>query len=503
MNFEGYPTDPGYTFGYYPFLSPSFLRLITLNKSASLPSRQPLRYLELGYGNGVSLNIHAAASPGDYWGTDVNPSHVAFANELAQISGSGAHVLSLSFADLLNYSELPDFDVIVAHGVWSWVSEENRRTILELVRSKLVDGGIFYVSYNALPGAAPTIPLQRLLRLPSEPGNFQGTSMDRLEAGISLAQALRDAGSKFFANTPLAAEQLEVIKCKNPTYLCHEYLGEDWTAFSFAETARKLSDMGLNFVGSANLLDHYEELVFDVKGLKFLASINDGWIRETVGDFLRNRQFRRDVYVKGDVKAAPAEWDELLQDAAFVRILPEEETPAVAETPAGHVELNKPPFSNVLAALAEDEYRCKTVRELGQQCDNGRQEALRGLFILAQLGLIQPVQDRSLIERAAQSCQKLNEWVLNESRTGHKLRALASPVTGCGIPLSRERQLFFLALKRGANSPAQWADFAWEILEKETSSDCLGRSGALQGATLLREALAFQKSAATLVGLGL
>src|SRR5262245_49145134 len=151
-NFEGYPTEIDYTFGYYRVLSPTFLRLVTLNRCVPFPSRRPLRYLELGYGNGVSLNIHAAASPGEYWGTDVNPSHAAFANKLAEVSGSRVHTLSLPFADLQDHSELPDFDVIVAHGVWSWISDSNRRAIVQLLRKKLVDGGIFFISYNALPG---------------------------------------------------------------------------------------------------------------------------------------------------------------------------------------------------------------------------------------------------------------------------------------------------------------------------------------------------------------
>jgi SAM-dependent methyltransferase len=506
MNYDGYPTDLGYTFGYYPVLSPSFLQLITLSRCVPFPSRKPLRYLELGYGHGVSLNIHAAASPGEYWGTDVNQSHAVFAKQLADVSGAGVHALSLSFADLLNHSELPDFDVIVAHGIWSWVSDANRQAILQLVNRRLVEGGIFYVCYNALPGSAQIIPLQRLIRLPSEREDRGATSLDRLEAGIALARALRDIGSEFFASTPIAAERLEAIKTSNPVYLCHEYLGENWTAFSFAETARKLSEAGLKFVGSANLLDHYDELIFDSKGLALLASIEDGWIREAVGDFLRNRQFRSDVYIKGDAKLARDERDEILQDLAFARLVPEEDTPAVVQTPWGQVEVYKPPFGSVLAALAEGGYPFKTVRELESQCSDhfGGQQIVRALLALVELDIVQPVQDRSSIDLAAPKCQKLNEGILNASRLGQKPRTLASPVTGLGIPFSREQQLFLLALRAGASSPDQWAKFAWEILETETvPKDAIHIDGALRGATLLREAFVFQKWLPILVGLGL
>ena len=59
--FEGYVTATPYTHVYYPESAPSRLQLITYNRSIPFPSSRPLRYLELGYGNGVSLNIHAAA----------------------------------------------------------------------------------------------------------------------------------------------------------------------------------------------------------------------------------------------------------------------------------------------------------------------------------------------------------------------------------------------------------------------------------------------------------
>ena len=61
-----------YTCCYYRVLSPK----------AEAPDPQPvlcpsqaatLGYLELGYANGISPIIHAAACPGEIWAADVNP----------------------------------------------------------------------------------------------------------------------------------------------------------------------------------------------------------------------------------------------------------------------------------------------------------------------------------------------------------------------------------------------------------------------------------------------
>jgi len=60
-------------------------------------------------------------------------------------------------------SDLPDFDFITLHGIYSWISPENRRTIVEFMRRKLKPGGIVYISYNCMPGWAGMMPLRRLL----------------------------------------------------------------------------------------------------------------------------------------------------------------------------------------------------------------------------------------------------------------------------------------------------------------------------------------------------
>jgi len=43
---------------------------------------------------------------------------------------------------------LPDFDYIGLHGIWSWISDENRQVIVDFIRKKLKVGGVLYISYN-------------------------------------------------------------------------------------------------------------------------------------------------------------------------------------------------------------------------------------------------------------------------------------------------------------------------------------------------------------------
>ena len=119
--------------------------------SVPSPEGEPFRYFELGYGQGVSLNVHAAVNRGEFWGTDFNPEHVTFARRMAE-PGAPVHLLELSFEDIAECDDLPQFQVIVAHGIWSWITETSRAAILRFVDKHLVPGGLLYLSYNALPG---------------------------------------------------------------------------------------------------------------------------------------------------------------------------------------------------------------------------------------------------------------------------------------------------------------------------------------------------------------
>jgi len=117
---------------------------------------------ELGFGQGLSTNIHAAASINTWYGTDFNPSQASFAQELAKVSWSGAQLYDESFTEFCA-RDLPDFDYIGLHGIWSWISDENRAIIVDFVRRKLKVGGVLYISYNTLPGWSSFAPMRHLM----------------------------------------------------------------------------------------------------------------------------------------------------------------------------------------------------------------------------------------------------------------------------------------------------------------------------------------------------
>ena len=189
----GYVAEIDYTYGYYRELSPSLLRVACLNAGLTLPAVERLTYLELGFGQGLSVNIHAAANEGNFWGTDFNPMQAAQAQSLAHASGSGATLLNDSFAELAARSDLPEFDIIALHGIWSWISDENRQTIVDIIRRKLRVGGIVYVSYNCLPGWAAAMPLRHLITLHAELAGSEAFGIvGKIDGALKFAQQVVD-----------------------------------------------------------------------------------------------------------------------------------------------------------------------------------------------------------------------------------------------------------------------------------------------------------------------
>src|SRR5690606_9249955 len=124
-------------------------------------------YCELGCGQGFSTNLLSAANPDiDFYATDFNPAQIAGAQALCEAAGTkNVRFFDDSFAELEARPDLPKFDVIALHGIYSWIAKEHRDTIVRFIDKRLKPGGLVYISYNCLPGWSGPAPLRQLLRM--------------------------------------------------------------------------------------------------------------------------------------------------------------------------------------------------------------------------------------------------------------------------------------------------------------------------------------------------
>lgn len=487
---SGYVVDIGYTFGYYPELNPLRLRLAFLHAGLVAPAVGSA--CELGFGQGMSVNLHAAASVTQWSGTDFNPSQAGFARELAAASGAGAELYNEAFAEFSNRPDLPDFDYIGLHGIWSWVSDENRSIIVDFIRRKLKVGGVLYISYNTQPGWAPMVPMRDLLTEHCEimgvPG---GGIVPRIDGALAFSEKLLATNPAYARANPNMVEWLKKIKEKNRSYLAHEYFNRDWMPMSFSTMAGWLMPTKLSYACSAHYFDHVDAVNLTTEQQAFLNEIPDSMFRETVRDFMVNQQFRRDYWVKGARRLNATEQSEALCNQRVILVEPRGDVSFKVTGALGEATLQEAVYGPILDELAD--HRPKTLAQIEWTVKSqniGLGQIVQAALLLIGSGRLAAVQDDELIAKARKRTDKINAFLCNRARGSDDITHLASPVTGGGVAVDRFRQLFLLANSHGKKYPAEWAQFAWQILAAqnqkitregkvlESADECLMALGA-------------------------
>ena len=466
---SGYVTDLGYTHGFYRELTPALLSFLALIRAQrGLEPGAPLNYCELGCGQGLSMNLLAAANPQvQFHATDFNPSQIAGARALAdEASLSNVKFYDHAFAHFADAPGLPDsFDVIALHGIYSWISEENRAAIVAFIRRKLKVGGLVYVSYNALPGWSAAAPMRHLMYLHGKAKG--GPTVSRLEPALAFVDQMQQAGAAFFRVNPGLKERFERVKGQNRNYLAHEYLNDAWTLFYHSEVASEMSAAKLSFLGSAALLEQVDAINLTPEQQQIMAGIEDPVLRETVRDYMTNQQFRRDVFVKGPVPLTPQATQEALLDRRFALSVARTDVTLKVAGSQGEATLQSEVYTPLLDVLSGG---AKTVREmLGDPAvaSLGWARLQQALTVLVGAGHLQPCLPTKDEGKRAKSVKAFNNAVLQRARDSAELQFLASPVTGGGVSVGRFQQLFLLALAEGRKQPEDWAEFTWKVLASQ------------------------------------
>ncbi|KQP34945.1 methyltransferase regulatory domain-containing protein [Methylobacterium sp. Leaf100] len=461
----GYVADIGYTHGFYRELTPALLNFVMLTRGQRGPDLDGrAAYCELGCGQGVSTNLLAAANPNvDFHATDFNPAQIAGARALAAEAGTpNVHFYDHSFSELLHEPALPAaFDVIALHGIYSWISPENRAHIVEFLRRRLKPGGIVYISYNTLPGWAAAMPLRRLLT--DHAGTRTGPIIPRIDEAVAFAESMREAKASYFTQNPALAPRFEKMKGLPRSYLAHEYFNRDWTPFYVADVAAELAEAKLSYVGSAALLEGVDAINLTAEQQAILKACPDPVRRETLRDYMVNQQFRRDVYVKGalphTVPSSRAIWTHL----RFALSTPRADVALKVQGSLGEAQLQEEVYRPILDVLAKGPATVQAIfaDPSVKALDWGK--LMEAFGILVGSGHVQPCPSPKDEAARAKRTKAFNAAVTKRAEATEELQFLASPVTGSGVPADRMAQLFLAAQGSGAD-PVQRA---WAVLQAQ------------------------------------
>jgi SAM-dependent methyltransferase len=463
---QGYVTDVGYAYGYYRETSPVYQRFCLLLRGLACDDPGAASaHCELGFGQGISVNINAAANPGQYVANDFNPAHAAHASRIARFARTNLRLYDDSFEQMLARDDMPRFDSISLHGIWSWVSRENHRIIIEFARRYLKPGGIFYVSYNCFPGWAPAYPLRQIFALHDRYASGPPGIAQRIDAALKFSRELLGASPLFARAATGLDERLKLITEQNRDYLAHEYFNRDWNCMYFTDVADALTEAKLEFATTAEPLDAVDTLNLTTEGLAFLSRIEHPVLREQMRDYFVNRQFRKDLYLRGTRRLSAAEHCEQLLATRLVLERPLSAIPLTLDQAQGEATLHDSLFRPLLEELAAHDYAPKSFADILRVLPAiSLPQLMSASAVLVGAGHAAPCHSEPAVRLVRRTCETLNRHLLDRARTRDDVNHLASPVTGGGVTVGRFQQLFLLARSRGWELPAEWARFTWQLV---------------------------------------
>ncbi|MEB3229516.1 MAG: class I SAM-dependent methyltransferase [Leptolyngbyaceae bacterium] len=457
---HGYVSDISYDYSFFPELSPTNLAFNLLDHQFFPPSFTNFTYCELGCGQGFTTNVLAATNPqGNFWGIDFNPNHIAAAQRLATSAQlNNIQFSDNSFEEFLT-SPTPQFDFIALHGIYSWINDENRKFIVQILSQKLKVGGAVYISYNALPGWSNLMPLRELMVQYTE--GTSASTLQKVEQGLEFAQTLQALNAGYFMANPSVKTDLEAMQDNSPVYIGHEYFNQNSYPFYHSKIVQQLAEAKLNFAASAEIGDQFDNLKLNQEQRQLLDTLSNSTLQETIRDFILNTRFRKDLFVKGSARLSSLEQAEILSRMRFALLVDPENIYYKIKLGERAIQLDENIYKPLVNAIAHSPQTLRDLMRHPALSHLSFATILQALKILMTMGDLSPALPEEGEGDRQRVTSRFNLAVLKRSRFGAETPILASPITGSGIEINRAEQLFLLALIRQVDPIV----FTWNVLQ--------------------------------------
>ena len=451
---EGYFSEFSYISEYYREFAPTFIDFCLWLNGLQAPKKsyKEQMHCELGFGQGVSINIHAASNQGSFYGTDFTPLHASNADDLAKASGADIYLYDDSFAQFLQRDDLPMFDYISIHGIYSWISHENQQYLVDFVSKYLNYGGALYISYNALPGHNLEKPLRDLFAIHDRFLGTPGDDMARVEKSMEFIKDFLELNPGHLQANPMLGHSFQGLEKKNKIYLAHEYLNAHSYATSFLEVADAFARAKVDFAAQAMPLESVEAIQYSDKTYDFIHALKSRMMREQLNDYIHNRKFRRDIYVKGARKLSRYEILEQLKSMYFVLVDTPNKVPKELKGAAGTLAFQESAYGPMVKALEANDFAPKSGEEIIAAYGKSfhLETLVQALGILSGHGVISPAFSPEDTAAVKANCVRFNAHVFKQSLYSSHVSALASPVTGSGRGMHRFISMLIYFEKQGA-----------------------------------------------------
>ena len=429
---EGYVSDIAYTANIYREQMPAWLGFASLLLGQPSPDlTKPFRMAELGCGHGMSLAVAAACSPhAEFFGFDFNPAHIESARSLVHEAGlANVHYVERAFADLLSI-DLPEFDFIVMHGVWSWVTPEVRRAARDFIAAKLRAGGLVYNSYNVLTGWTSMVPLQTVMRLVG-----RGLRSEHVFPRVrQVFEQLRQGGASYLAvhERPLEP-RLKALETLDQRYLAHEYLNAGWQPLMFADVEAEMADAKCSFIGSASLTDNINAASVPGGMFQLLQDTQDIALRETLRDLGNAQSFRRDIFRRGLATISGSEHMARAEAVVLEPIAPRPEGDITFPSSVGQIAGKPEIYGPIFDWLDRGSVTLAELHRLPVLAGKPMNEAFQAAALLACGSQAYPRVYETTPAPAVEAARRLNRAFIRRNEQGGNFGQLVAPALAAAI----------------------------------------------------------------------
>lgn len=469
----GYVADVAYTLGFYRELAPTFLNFACVVNGVSAPDpEKPLRYCELGCGRGYGTTLVAAANPNSHFvGIDFNPTHIAEARGLAKRANvTNVTFLEMGFGEAAASSrpELADFDIVALHGVYTWVVPDVRRQIVDFVREKLVSGGLLFVSYNTMPGWAPVQPIQRLMMEMGERSSRQSVAV--IDETLELFKKFVEHSAAFITQNPTMKTRLERMGKQDRNYLAHEFFNEGWIPTYVTDVMKDFSTAKATYAGSAAIAENRPDLSVPRDLIPLIRNAPDVGMQELLKDYAVNKQFRRDIFIKGPLRLNAREQRQKLGEMVFAKAQMNDAVPEKFQLPIGELKPKPEIMTELMKGIGAKPVTGEEIIAASIKAGLKEPDAILYLLLLVNGGVLLPARkDYANVDR--KPAQLLNATIMEMSESSDSHRFLASPVLGSAIGAGFIDRIFAPgAAKSPKASDAEIAENAFDRLAKAGQS---------------------------------
>lgn len=384
MNTES-PSNSYDTLPYpaYTFPATHIGRLAAIGRIFGLQTADPskARVLELGCGTGTNLIAMAQIYPeAEFVGVDASGRQIE--DGLTAVGETGLGNVRLIHADIAELgNDIGMFDYIITHGIYSWVPTKVRDAIIRISKEHLNPAGIAYISYNSLPGWRMRGALREMMLMHT-------SSIADLPGKVAQAKALlKFLVESCSADTPYGnylRQELEMLQKADDSYIAHEFLEEENTAFYFSDFLKGALAHGLNYLSDTDPATMIADNL-PTQAAETLKSLNLNLpATEQYMDFVRNRMFRSSLLCQADaplvrqIDPARLEGMEVISLVTLKKAEPDGQS-AVFVGPGGNdITVTNPVGISLFSAIAAAGRRARPVSEVIDEVATMHSEKLSG-----------------------------------------------------------------------------------------------------------------------------